>query len=82
MSRKGAFATAKATVIFMKKIIQIEGMHCEKCSARVIKALEGMGLTANVDLTKKCAVVEGNDVSDAVLREEIEDLGFEVVSIG
>ena len=66
----------------MKKTINIEGMHCQHCSARVEKALAELGLSAKVDLAAKCAVVEGADVADNVLRDAVEDLGFEVVSIG
>lgn len=66
----------------MKKTIKIEGMHCSHCSARVEKALAALGLTAKVDLAAKCAIVEGKDVADNELRDAVEDLGFEVVSIG
>ena len=65
----------------MKKTIQIEGMHCSHCSARVEKALAELGITAKVDLAAKCAVVEGKDVADSQFRDAVEDLGFEVVSI-
>ena len=66
----------------MKKTIKIEGMHCSHCSARVEKALAALGLAVTVDLAAKCAVVEGKDTADDVLRDAVEDLGFEVVSIG
>ena len=65
----------------MKKTIKIEGMHCSHCSARVEKALAALGLTVKVDLAGKCAVVEGNDTAENELRDAVEDLGFEVVSI-
>ena len=68
----------------MKKVIKIEGMHCGGCVKRVDAALNGIdGVKAVVDLAGKCAVVELSwDVSDDVLRDAVEDLGFEVVSIG
>lgn len=68
----------------MKKVIKIEGMHCGGCVKRVDAALNGIdGVSAKVDLAAKCAVVElSAEVSDDVLREAVEDLGFEVVEIG
>lgn len=66
----------------MKKTIRIEGMHCSHCSSRVEKALAGLGLTVSVDLKGGCAEVSADTLpSDSVLRETVEDLGFDVVSI-
>lgn len=68
----------------MKKVIKIEGMHCGGCVKRVDAALNGIdGVSATVELATGCAVVElTKEVSDEVLREAIEDLGFDVVEIG
>lgn len=65
----------------MKKII-IEGMSCGHCKARVEKALSELdGITsAVVDLEAKTAIIEG-DASDEVLRETIDDAGYDVISI-
>ena len=67
----------------MKKIIEINGMHCEKCKARVEKALNSIdGVKARVNLSKKTAVVTlKSDVSDGVLKETVDSLGFEVLAI-
>lgn len=67
----------------MKKIIEINGMHCQKCSGRVESALNGIeGVSAKVNLAKKNAVVAiKGDVSDEVLKKTVTDLGFEVVGI-
>ena len=65
----------------MKKVIKIEGMHCSHCATRVCNALAELGLTANVKLPEGTATVEGADVADAKLKEAVEDLGFDVVSI-
>ena len=67
----------------MKKIIEINGMHCPKCSGRVENALNGIdGVDAKVNLAKKMAVVTlKGDVADEKLREAVTALGFEVVSI-
>ena len=67
----------------MKKIIEINGMHCEKCKGRVENALNSIeGVSAKVNLAKKCAVVSyNNDISDDVFCDTVKSLGFEVVSI-
>ena len=68
----------------MKKVIKIEGMHCGGCVKRVDAALNAIdGVSATVDLATGSAVVElTKEVSDEVLRETVEDLGFDVVEIG
>ena len=66
----------------MKKIIKIEGMRCMHCVASVKKALEALGIAAEVSLDDKQAVVSGETMpDDGALREAIEKKGFEVVSI-
>ena len=62
----------------MEKIYKVEGMHCEHCSARVIKALSGIGLNATVSLEKGEVTVTGDNINDALVKETIEDLGFDV----
>jgi len=65
----------------MKRVITIEGMHCSHCSARVEKALRELGLDViSVDLAAKSATVEGG-AAENLIREAIEDIGFEFVSI-
>ena len=68
----------------MKKVIKIEGMHCGGCVKRVDAALNAIdGVSATVDLATGSAVVElTKEVSNEVLREAVEDLGFDVVEIG
>ena len=67
----------------MKKIIQINGMHCPKCSAKVENALNSIeGVSAKVNLAKKHAVVTfKTDVTDDILKNAVDSLGFEVVSV-
>ncbi len=65
----------------MKKSIKIEGMHCAHCSGRVTKALEALGISVKVELSEGMAYVEGNLPGDDVLKDTVNDLGFEVVSI-
>lgn len=68
----------------MRKIINIEGMHCEHCSNRVNKSLSSLDgvKKVKVDLKKKTAEIElTNEVSDQLIIETISDAGFEVISI-
>ena len=62
----------------MKKV-QIEGMHCAHCAARVEKALGAFGKTA-VDLKGGFATVE-TSAADAELKNAVEDLGFDVTKV-
>jgi len=67
----------------MKKVIEIEGMTCGHCQARVEKVLNEIeGVQAKVDLKKKQAVVNITaDVEDVTLKEVITEAGYEVKSI-
>lgn len=67
----------------MKKKINIEGMSCGHCSARVEKALNSMeGVSATVNLEGKYAeaVIDGS-VSNDMLQAAVTEAGYEVVSI-
>lgn len=64
----------------MKRIVKIEGMHCMHCSGAVKKALEALGLTAEVSLEEKQALVEG-EAADAAIIEAVTKKGFTVVSV-
>lgn len=68
----------------MKKIITIEGMHCNHCSTRVENALKEISGIKNVkvNLEKKTATVNLKDeVSDEILFNKVKDLGFEPLNI-
>lgn len=67
----------------MKKIIEINGMSCGHCQARVEKVLNAIeGVDAKVDLKKNRAVVTiSKDVADQTMKEAITEAGYEVVSI-
>ena len=58
--------------------LDVTGMHCPKCVARVKAALEGVdGVTkATVDLDTNSAVVEGHSIDKAGLVPAIEEIGF------
>nr|WP_319487661.1 heavy metal translocating P-type ATPase [uncultured Caproiciproducens sp.] len=67
----------------MKKIITIKGMSCEHCQARVEKALNAIeGVEAKVDLKKNNATVSlKTEVSDEVLKNAVNEAGYEAVSV-
>ncbi len=68
----------------MKKIINIEGMHCEHCSSRVTKALSSIDgvKKVKVDLKKKTAEIDSSiEIDNNTIIEAIDEVGFEVVSI-
>lgn len=68
----------------MKKVISIEGMHCDHCSGRVNDALANLqGVDkVKVNLKKKNAVIKcSDDLSNDTIKQTITKLGFEVVDI-
>lgn len=68
----------------MKKTILIEGMSCGHCSAAVKKALEGIAGVSDVTVDlegKKATATVADTVSDAAIRDAIDEAGFEVTGI-
>ncbi|MDR3258458.1 MAG: cation transporter [Fusobacteriaceae bacterium] len=68
----------------MKKTIIIDGMSCEHCKARVEKALNAIdGVSeAVVNLEKKNAEFTiTKDITDEILTNTIEDVGYDVIEI-
>lgn len=68
----------------MKKEMMIEGMSCNHCKMRVEKALgelEGVN-NVSVDLEAKKATLDiVGEVGDAILKEAVEDAGYDVTAI-
>lgn len=66
-----------------KKILTVEGMHCENCEIRVENALNRLdGVLCKVNLKKKTATVSYSaEVSDEILKETVEKLGYQVTAI-
>ena len=58
--------------------LEVGGMHCEKCVARVREALAGVdGVTGvEVRLEDNAATVEGHGFSPSALVEAVEAAGF------
>lgn len=66
------------------KTIYIEGMQCEHCKARVEKVLKELrGVTkVDVSLENKKAIIEADaSAENSIIKEAIEDIGFEVTNI-
>jgi len=66
-----------------KKVIQIEGMHCDNCKNRVEHAVNKLdGVVCKVNLKKKTARVSfSKQPADLELKKVIENLGYEVIRI-
>lgn len=66
----------------MKKKILIEGMSCGHCVSHVEEALEKINGVSNikVSLEEKYAIVY-TDVNNEVLKEAIEEEGYDVIEI-
>ena len=66
-----------------EKVMTIEGMHCENCEIRVENALNRLDHVAcKVSWKKKNAVISySEEVSDDILKETVERLGYQVMQI-
>ena len=71
-------------MIFKKieQLMVVDGMHCQKCAARIeaaLKAVNGVK-KVSVDLEKKTvSVISQHEIEFSVLKEAIEKLGFKVI---
>lgn len=68
----------------MKKIIKINGMSCEHCASRVEKALLNIENVLNVEVSVEegyASVELKDDVDNYLLKETIENLGYDVENI-
>lgn len=69
----------------MKKVMKIEGMSCSHCTGAVTKALEETPGVSNVQVSleskEACFDIEEGKVTDAALKDLIEDLGYDVEEI-
>ena len=67
-----------------RKIIGIEGMHCDKCKEKIETNLESLSdiNKVKVNLHKKIAIVYYEDTLDnLLLQTAIEKLGYTVTGI-
>ncbi len=66
-------------------IIKVEGMVCNGCENRVKNALKNIQGVEDVDAnhtTGTVTVTSKEEVSENIMKEKIEDIGFEVVKEG
>ena len=66
------------------KTIFIEGMSCGHCSKRVEDALKSVNGVKSVKVSleeKKADVILKNDVDNEILKNAVEEVGFEVVNV-
>ena len=66
------------------KTIFINGMSCGHCSKRVEDALKSVNGVKSVKVSleeKKADVILKNDVDNEILKNAVEDVGFEVVNV-
>lgn len=66
------------------KTIFINGMSCGHCSKRVEDALKSVNGVKSVKVSleeKKADVILKNDVDNEILKNAVEEVGFEVVNV-
>ncbi len=80
---KPAPAASKAAPAREREVVlRISGMMCSHCTGRVTKALEDLGVRAEVTLEPGMARVKAPAVvSDKALRKAVEDAGYKVTSL-
>lgn len=67
----------------MKKILLVEGMtwgHCKSTVEAVLGALDGV-TKVEVELSTKKVVVEGEGLDDDLIKDAIEESGYEIIEI-
>ncbi len=67
----------------MKKELQVEGMSCQHCAARVEAALSALEQVKSVSVNlkqKKVKIKLLEEVSDDLLKKVVEDAGYQVLS--
>lgn len=64
----------------MKKVLNIEGMHCNSCALGVEMALNTKGVKGKVDFNSKKAEIEfdPDKISVEEIKKEIEKIGYKV----
>ena len=64
----------------MEVTLNVEGLMCPKCEARVKKALEALAGVENAvaDRTTGTAVIKGESLDTAVLKSAVEEAGYKV----
>jgi copper chaperone len=70
-------------MINMKKTLIVEGMSCGHCEKAVKESLRELDeiLDVKVNLDTKEVIVEGDNLNDKRLKEQIDEAGYEVKKI-
>lgn len=67
----------------MKEIkIKVKGMHCSGCENRIKKVLESLDEVESVSASSskgEVTVTLNKEINLELIKEQIEDLGFEVI---
>lgn len=66
------------------KTIFINGMSCGHCSKRVEEVLKSVNGVKSVKVSldeKKADIILKNDVENEILKNAVENVGFEVVNV-
>jgi len=72
-------------MIFKKieKILIVDGMHCQKCIARITEALKSVDGVKRISIdldSKAVSVISKTEIPLDTLKSVIEKLGFTVIS--
>ncbi len=61
-------------------VLEIEGMSCEHCVKRVKEAIEKIDgvISVSVDLKEGKANVQGEVIDMQILKQAVEDAGYDV----
>lgn len=62
-------------------VLKAADMHCEKCVARIEKALSAAELDFQVNLAEQTVTINGCAHCVAKAKELMDDLGFETVEV-
>lgn len=73
----------KLKYVKCRKTFQVEGMHCERCKARVEEVVNDIqGLAGSVNLKKGELVVSyAEDVEDEVISSKLKRVGYKLTEM-
>lgn len=65
----------------IKKVIEIEGMHCGGCVNRVTNVLSSIHGVKKCEVSledKKAYLILSQEIDDSIFRKKIESMGFQM----
>lgn len=63
----------------MKNILLIKDMNCENCAMKIDKVLSETRVDYEINLEKKCVIVNGNYDMVSIARKAINEIGFTII---